>query len=269
MFQQAGPLKTFTFDPSQFGLFALPQQGNGATPIKPIDILNASGAVAALNGPMFGVCPGQNLPRGNAQYGVSSCDTLQYFEYDAGQSLNVQGLYASRGITISVVNGEATATSGGSFPSDASVAVQLYPALIDNGHIVASQDKDTDRVWRSGLAILSTGQLMFAVGQMSMYDFASSLADLGAIYAGYTDGGGSTAMVASGEFAGSSEGRPVPSWLIVRVPGSGGGTPASPGIGGLLSNVSGSLVQRLQSQPMLYVGGALVAAGLIALALRR
>ncbi len=219
MLTHAGSLTVLSFDPSRLGLFALPLQGNTVTPIPPSQVLALANADAALNGPMFGVCSGQSLPRGNAQYAVSQCDTLSYTHYDASAGINANASHDTRGITISVVNGQAQAARGESYSPDASVAVQLYPSLIESGQITASSDVNKDRVWRSGLAILDNGQLLFAVGNMPMVDFAQALAGLGAVHAGYTDGGGSSALVAPGEAAGSSENRPVASWLIVKKAG--------------------------------------------------
>src|SRR5581483_5499433 len=221
MLTHAGPLVVLPFDPSRLGLFALPLQGNTVTPVAPSSVLGLANAEAALNGPMFGVCSGQHLPRGNAQYAVSQCDTLSYTHYDASAGLDANAAHDTRGITISVVNGQAQSARGDSYSPDASVAVQLYPSLIESGQITASSDVNKDRVWRSGLAILNNGQLLFAVGQMPMVDFAQALAGLGAVHAGYTDGGGSSALVAPGESAWSTENRPVASWLIVKKSGLG------------------------------------------------
>jgi hypothetical protein len=216
MLTHAGPLVVLPFDPSRLGLFALPLLDNTVTPVPPSHVLGMANAEAALNGPMFGVCSGQHLPRGNAQYAASQCDTFSYTHYDASAGINANASHDTRGITISVVNGQAQSAQGESYSPDASVAVQLYPSLIESGQITASSEVNKDSVWRSGLAILDNGQLLFAVGKMPMLDFAQALADLGAVHAGYTDGGGSSALVAQGETAGSAENRPVASWLIVK-----------------------------------------------------
>jgi hypothetical protein len=223
----AGALTVLPFDPSQLGLFALPLQGANVTPVGPGEVLDRANAAAALNGPMFGVCPGQSLPSGNAQYAASQCDTLSYAHYDAGTGLLIPGSFAGRGITIAAVDGHAQASSGDSYPPGASVAVQLYPSLIEAGRITASATVNLDRVWRSGLAILNTGQLAFVVGLLPMVDFAQALLDFGAVDAGYTDGGGSSALVTRDGVAGATEHRPVASWLIVKKPA---GFFSSPGI---------------------------------------
>lgn len=211
-----GSLSVVSFQPSQLGLFALPLQGSRVTPVNPAEILLRSGGIAALNGPMFGVCPGQDLPSGNAAYGSSQCDTLSYGHYDEKSGLIIPSAHASQGITIAVVGNEAIAVRGSEYPPDASVAVQLYPSLVESGRVTASPSVNTDRVWRSALVILENGNLAFVVGQMSMNAFATAIVEIGGVYAGYTDGGGSTSLVSTMGVVGAHEYRPVASWLIVK-----------------------------------------------------
>jgi hypothetical protein len=92
-----------------------------------------------------------------------------------------------------------------------------------DGSVVTSPDIDYDVVWRAGLAAMADGSMALAVMQSSMDDFARALQGAGAVQAGYTDGGGSAALVTPDGVAGSSEGRRVATWLTVGGAGADGG----------------------------------------------
>jgi hypothetical protein len=68
---------------------------------------------------------------------------------------------------------------------------------------------------RAALAIMQDGRLALIISQqMLMSEFADALVTAGAVYAGYTDGGSSTAMA---EMTGTHGGdRPVAVWLVVE-----------------------------------------------------
>jgi len=74
---------------------------------------------------------------------------------------------------------------------------------------------------------------------MSMQIFAAQLIDAGAIYAGYTDGGGSTHLVTPGGIQGASEQRRVATWLIAEESGVSAG---DIGIGLALIAIAGGLL---------------------------
>jgi len=209
-FSQIGGLNVFAFQPSQLDIFAQPVPG-GFAPIAPADIIGMSGAVAALNGPEFLNCDGQNLPNGNASYAVSQCGYPQFLVQ--GSSISSPGTRPGAGMLVSV-NGNSV-----SFDGSGPVTVQLWPPLIVNGQVVASNSgSNATSENRAALAVFQNPNLLaFVTGQGSMVDFANAIAQLGATAAGYTDGGGSAALA---PYSGGS--RPVPVWLIARPPGGGG-----------------------------------------------
>ncbi len=208
------------FDPSNLGIYTKPVAG-GFAPISPATVLADSGAVAALNGPMFDVCDGQSLPYGNAEYAVSVCDVLEYRHQDG--ALQARGSYPSRGLTFSVLgDGSVQVLHGDQVASGAKVAIQGYPTIVADGHSVAGSSPNTDIVWRSALVLMTDGRMAFAVMIASMPVFGTALEAAEVRYAIYTDGGGSSAEVTADGIIGSSERRPVPSWIIVRKPSPNG-----------------------------------------------
>lgn len=228
-----GVLTYYAFPPSALGVYATPTAG-GYTPHRS-DAPIRAGAHAALNGPMFALCGGQSARiaaahpgcTGNCQYAYADCERLDYAHLDATTGVVDAGRNPGDGLVIAVVDGAAVVAS--EVPPNAAVAVQLYPALVRDGVVqpTSTGGSNTEIVWRSALAILADGSLAFVVGRATMAGFARALADLGAFAAGYTDGGGSTALATDGgERVGSTEDRPVPSWLVARDPASGSG--ASP-----------------------------------------
>ncbi len=209
-----GGLHLVLFAPSELGLYAKPVAG-GFAPVGPAVILQAANADAALNGPMFDVCDGQTLPHGNAEYAASTCDVLEYRHEDG--ALQTRGSYPSRGLTFSVMpDGSTRIQAGDQVAIGARVSVQMYPPLVQDGRSVAGSSPNVDTVWRSALVVMRDGRMAFAAMVASMPAFATALVAAGAAWAAYTDGGGSSALVTSDGRIGSSEGRPVPSWLVVR-----------------------------------------------------
>lgn len=221
-----GGLTLLLFPASRLGVFAAPAGGAGQfTPISPGVVLQLSGGVAALNGPMFSNCPGQSLPGDNAgSYARSTCSNLssstgtgviRYVHLDTKRGLAIGGGSAS-GITIAVVGGRAVAMHGGAVPSGATVAIQGFPPLVWGGANVTTRSLNLGNEWRSGLAIMADGRLALAIGVMSIPAFADALIAAGAQYALYTDGGGSTSLVLpDGTRKGAGEGRRVGSWIVV------------------------------------------------------
>lgn len=209
----ANGLTLVLFSPSELGIYAKPVAG-GFAPVSPATILRDADAVAALNGPMFDVCSGQAIPAGNAGYARSVCDVLEYRHQDG--AVQARGSYPSRGMTFSVMGDSVVVQHGDQAVAGAKVAIQGYPPLVDSGQNVAMYSPNVDTVWRSALALMRDGRLALAIGNMPMPLFAARLLEAGATYAAYTDGGGSTALVTESGITGSSEHRPVPSWLVVR-----------------------------------------------------
>jgi hypothetical protein len=174
--------------------------------------LGGAGVLAALNGPMFGRA---------YRHGGSACERVCYLHIDRKAGVSLPTTLPGRGITISVVGGRARSHPGNYVHAGATVAVQLYPALVENGVAHANPSVDAEHVWRSALSILRDGSLAFAIGKLPMWRFNRALVRAGATWAGYTDGGGSTSLATGSGRLGSGEDRPVPTWLVVRPRASG------------------------------------------------
>ena len=203
-------LTIIAFPPSMLSLFAETSDGHVATPHTSADAMVATGADAALDGPMFDKCtPGE-------PYAAQACGHVLYRHFDLTSHLDIPSSFPNRGVTISVLqDGTAQAGVGDAVPTGAAVAVQLYPELVANGAVVATRDDSPSM--RAALAIMSDGKLaMITSTPMLMSEFSRKLVGAGAVYAGYTDGGGSTALETAGQYTGSSEHRRVLTWLLAK-----------------------------------------------------
>jgi exopolysaccharide biosynthesis protein len=201
-------------DPSQLGVFAPVSSGlqGISVPVAASDVIGASGALAAINGPYF-----DTASNDTANYNDTPYDTLLTRHYDPSTGVNATGTHPSDGSTISVVNGRAVITPGSSIPDGATVAIQGWPTLLANAQTQALTNLDA--ALRSALAILWNGQLAFVISNsaMTLSDFARAIAnELGATDAINLDGGGSTALVFPEVKYGSGANRRVASWLIMR-----------------------------------------------------
>ena len=176
--------------------------------------------MAAVDGPMFGYCPGQ--PHNYATY---QCGKVDYLLQDTRSGVNLPAKPGNegKGITVSLVGNRLVGSRGASPAPSAIAAVQLYPALVIEGRAVEGLS-DTDRTGRVAVGILRDGRLGFAYTAASMPDFAALLASAGFVWAGYTDGGGSSSLVTreDGMLRGTDtddpDGRRVPSWIVWREP---------------------------------------------------
>ena len=224
--------------------------------------------VAAIDGPMFSICPGQ--PNDYAAY---QCGRVNFTLLDRGRGVvqDAKPANLGHGVTFSLVGSTLLAARGAGAAPGATVAVQTYPGLVEDGQIAVGQPAsgpNTETTGRIAMGVLRDGRMFFAYGRVPMHQFAVSLRDAGAAWAGYTDGGGSSSLVqrmADGSLAGSDaddpHGRRVPSW-IVWSPGAGGGA----GTGGR----SGGLTQQTSyAVPVLILAGAVTAAILVARSRRR
>lgn len=233
---QIGGLTVFAFDASQLGVFAQPL-GGAFTPTAPEEVLGMSGAIAALDGPEFDNCAGQDLPPGNAAaYAASQCGYPRFLVLDQGRGVSFEGTSPGDGLTVSIIGGQASVQRGSSVAPGASVAVQLFPALVLNGQVVVSNNgSNAISERRAALAVISPTQLAFVIGASDMVTFASAIRRMGAVHAGYTDGGGSTSLVLPQEIHGASERRRTPTWLVAN---AGGVSPAGAAVGALLLAVA-------------------------------
>lgn len=219
-YDRVGSLHRVLFDPAQLGLVAFPRTRAGTyTPIRLSDAMSAPDVLAALDGPMFSTCD-------DAGYSTSRCADPRFAQYDAGPGVIdlANAGEAGRGVTLSVRGGSSSwARSTASLP-EADVVVQLYPSLVENGRevSVSTSGSNASRVWRAAVAEYPGGRLAFVVGVDSLAGFARALAASGAIWAGYTDGGGSGVLgfrsspASSISRWGSSEDRPVAVFLVAR-----------------------------------------------------
>lgn len=226
--QRAGILSYVTLDPRQFGFYLVPYGPGQSSAITAADVLAADPRVlATFDGAMASFC-GSDVSQARAANPnldlaairhIALCRLLDYRYFDRAAGIDVLGRYPNRGVTIGVADGQAFASPTSTMPANADVAVQLYPSIVENGVNIGNDDVGTngDRLWRGGLGILPDGRMVMAVGEGSMRTFADAMIALGCTVVGYLDGGGSaSALVRGGTRVGSSENRPVASFLVVR-----------------------------------------------------
>ena len=191
--------------------------------------------MVAIDGPMFSVCSGQP-----DDYDRYQCGRVDYYLHDSQRGVHVSGRrdHDDNGVTFSLSPAGFTAARGNAPAPGATVAIQCYPGLVEEGRVAVSQrtsGPDSQANGRVAMGLLRDGRLFFAYARMSMWNFANALVTAGAVWAGYTDGGGSSSLVqrlANGTLEGSDaddpRGRRVPSWLVWRDPARSGGS-APPG----------------------------------------
>jgi hypothetical protein len=223
----------YELDPRDFAVMAKPI---GPDKVKRSRSSEYDDAIAMLDGSMYSEASG-----GNA--------VVDYLAIDKRTGINFKGKHPTAGITFSVMpNGEIHVDSGSKTTNGFASAVQLYPDLIVHNKVVASAKVNRSRVNRSALCINKAGHLCFATSVGSMYDFSAALLGSGMVYAGYTDGGGSSRLVVGNKVTGSSENRPVALWFTeidksrrIHQP-SGGNAPGTvSGAASLLSIINPSL----------------------------
>lgn len=198
--------------PARIDLYA-DLMGPGQSRPTRLSSVMSRGYAAALNGPMFGICQGSP-----SSYAGATCNTLDFLHYRSSQGLIAPSAGAREGITLSIVRDwfSVQAVMQDAPDPRAHVAVQLYPSLVENGRDVTNPSLNIESQWRSGVGVDRRGNVMLVAGTGSMTAFARKLISLGAVNAGYTDGGGSTSLGWRGGRQGSSEDRPVGSWIVVR-----------------------------------------------------
>lgn len=215
---------------SSLTLVALPPEGLGivvpARPATAEEVFAANPDVAAvIGGPMFGFCDGQ--PHDYARY---DCGVVRYALADARRGVRVAGARENdaRGLTFSVVGTQLAVARGNAPAPGATVAVQTYPGLVEDGAVAVGAPTggpDAEVNGRVAMGVLRDGRAFFAYGRTSLRAFAERLRDAGATWAGYTDGGGSSSLVvrdAAGALIGvdadDPRGRRLPSWIVWAPP---------------------------------------------------
>lgn len=217
-FSQFGNLSVYAFPASQLGIYG--QQAGGPSRFLPIpadQVLEASGADAALDGTQWDNCPGNDFQGDSVRNAQSTCAYPVFMAFDADSGVNAPSLRPGDGLTISVAGGQASALPGAQAAPGATVAMQLFPGLVSAGAVIADNSgSNANSMWRAALAIMSPTQLAFVVGTGTMVDFANAILQMGATDAGYTDGSYSAALATSGGVSGPTPYRHVPLWLVAR-----------------------------------------------------
>lgn len=134
--------------------------------------------------------------------------------FDSARNVGVVSAEPTRGQTLCVVGGRVVMVGGGLPVEGASVAIQGYPSLVEQGAPVPVQRGERTR--RVALAALA-GDVVALVGYTGhMDDFARELAEDGALAALYLDGGRAAHLAAPGRdvFVYSPSERPA-SWVTL------------------------------------------------------
>lgn len=217
VYENINGLHLVRFAPERLGIVASPiEESEGDyRPMRLREAMAFPGVLAAIDGPMF-----SNCDRGRS-YAQSICADPRFLQEDAQRAIKdlADRGEGGRGLTLSVVGGVPSWATGDERAPGARVAVQLYPPLVRDGQAatLSTTGGNGSSVWRAALAELNSGELAFVVAVDSLQGFARKLAQI-ARFAGYTDGGGSTALGwrdAEGEHRrGSGEDRPVATFLV-------------------------------------------------------
>lgn len=176
------------------------------------------GIYAAIDGPMFRFCDGER----NRTYAGYACGLNRFRLLYPERSIDIRSTDPSDGSTLFVDQGVARFVRGTSVPGTATFAVQLYPTLVFDSNVIQGLS-DRDNNSRAAVGMLADGSVFFAIHpSISMPAFAELLKRKGAVFAGYTDGGGSTALYVDTNVDGSAEysfnirGRRVVSWITME-----------------------------------------------------
>jgi hypothetical protein len=226
-----GPTTAVTMPPSRFGVVAVPLDApNETKPLRSGDVFaQFPNALVALNGPQFARCssdpgqrPGENQPH---FYARLRCNLANFAQHDPAEGVDLPGSDPRDGITIAVGPTAAGIAAHGSRgdtpPPEAAVSVQLYPPLIAAGRVVTIQydGHAAEIVWRCAAGIRTDGRIALLATKADMRTLQSICTGLGLVWAGYTDGGGSADLsTRDGMRVGSTEHRPVGSWLVGLAP---------------------------------------------------
>lgn len=173
------------------------------------------GIVAAIDGSMFSYAPGEPHDYDTYRAGINRF-AIHYPE----RGISYAGITPGDGVTLGVrATGIPYASRGNVVERGSVWAAQFFPTLVFGG-VVTPSLSDVDRNKRAAVGFLRDDRAFLAVASsMSMPDFAEKLRAMGALNAGYTDGGGSAALYADiqgdgvPEYAYNLNGRRVVSWV--------------------------------------------------------
>jgi hypothetical protein len=216
-----GSARLFTFDADRFALGVRPIAGREpgiVEPIAPADALKLDPrAVAAFNGPQFAFAPGDGHrgDDGDQGYRTAKFYRATMLHRDIARGIDIPSSAPDEGITIAVVNGKAGHLAHANVPDDATVAIQLYPALVFAGKPVDVREY-ADRTGRGALLLMPDGRIGVIGGAMGMHALRDLCVAVGAVAAGYLDGGGSWCdeVVGAGVYGGVLH-RRVASYVLV------------------------------------------------------
>lgn len=178
------------------------------TRVSPQQVLaDMPNAVAVMAGPMYARTASRSCGGG-----VKPCTRW----LDSARGVDLVGPIADAGITISVVEGEATARPKNAVEPGAEVAIQLYPTIAWNG---AARGTNTGESSVAGLGLKRDGSLVYLVASGgSPLALGAELVARGAVAAGYCDAGSSAALYVRDEgYRGAHARDPkLPGWLVVE-----------------------------------------------------
>jgi hypothetical protein len=211
--QQRNGLRIVLGEASMLGIVSQP-----TAPSTTADIVTGNPAIlAAIDGPMFDYAPGEPHSYATFRKGVNKC-RLWY----PTRAVDVASRVPNDGIAIAVSGERASAQHGAGNNTGADALVQLYPTLVRDRRVTAGL-RGTVPTACAGVGIAADGRVaLIAASSMTLPQFAAAVGAAGFVDAGYTDGGGSTALYADIEKDGRAEqamnlrGRRVISWITLE-----------------------------------------------------
>ncbi len=169
--------------------------------------------ISAVCGPMFDTVDGTGATE-EAHYRTYTRAQMHYLYQQPGLATisptgghrDAHGAwvrYTDEGLTLSVAGGNASMVHHRVVADGATVAVQGFPPLVDTSRNITNPAVLTNQQHtpRCAVGILGDGRVFLAAstGGSQMTPFADVLIAMGAIWALYTDGGGSRALYARGQ----------------------------------------------------------------------
>lgn len=139
---------------------------------------------------------------------------------DRQTGASVAGTRAREGVVLLVEAGRARVARPPA-PDSADVVVGLWPPLVEASRVVATDvGTNRERVWRVGVGATSTGDVVVVAHVGPMTGLARELVAAGAVGAGYTDGGSSSAVWVAGHgvVPALSAAPRVPAWIAAEPP---------------------------------------------------
>lgn len=134
---------------------------------------------------------------------------------DVARGVRVETRHPTEGRTLAVVEGLARVSSGAGLPAGATVAVQGYPSLVEDGRPVACQEGERGRR-RLAWAVMDGSRVALVGVVGTMWTLRAELVRGGAREAAYLDGGGASEFRAPGGPQWRHEARERPAaWVLL------------------------------------------------------